>query len=110
MAKPKKGALFQLLVPMVDATDFASIESGITESDFNSGATKKFWNLWSLGLQFRYQAKFMREQPIVPYVAFAMEYWNYQVSGCMRIVKLVQDGLKSHPGRRFFICYCSYTI
>ena len=45
MAKPKKGALFQLLVPMVDATDFASIESGITESDFNSGATKKFFGV-----------------------------------------------------------------
>lgn len=43
MAKGKKGALYQLLVPMVDATDFASIESAITESDFNSGVTKKFY-------------------------------------------------------------------
>ncbi len=43
MAKPKKGTLHQLLVPMVDSTDFASIESGITESDFNSGVTKKFY-------------------------------------------------------------------
>jgi hypothetical protein len=30
---------------MVDATDFASIESGITESDFNSGVTKKFYGM-----------------------------------------------------------------
>lgn len=45
MAQGKKGALFQVLVPMVDATDFASIESGITESDFNSGVTKKFYGV-----------------------------------------------------------------
>lgn len=45
MAKPKKGALHQLLVTMVDATDFASVESAITESDFNSGVTKKFYGV-----------------------------------------------------------------
>lgn len=45
MAEPKKGALHQVMVPMVDATDFASIESGITASDFNSGATVKFYGL-----------------------------------------------------------------
>jgi hypothetical protein len=45
MAKPKKGALHQILVPMVDSTDFASVESAITESDFNSGVTKKFYGL-----------------------------------------------------------------
>jgi hypothetical protein len=45
MAKSKKGALHQLLVVMVDATDFASVESGITESDFNSGVTKKFYGV-----------------------------------------------------------------
>src|SRR6185295_6547484 len=45
MALPKKGALHQLLVVMVDATDFASVESGITESDFNSGVTKKFYGV-----------------------------------------------------------------
>lgn len=49
MAKPKKGTLHQILVPMVDSTDFASIESAITESDFNSGATKKFWG-WNTGV------------------------------------------------------------
>jgi hypothetical protein len=43
MAIAKKGALAQRLVVMVDATDFASVESAITESDFNSGATKKFY-------------------------------------------------------------------
>lgn len=48
MAHPKKGTLHQVLVPMVDATDFASIESGITESDFNSGVTKKFYG-WNTG-------------------------------------------------------------
>lgn len=45
MALPKKGTLHQVLVPMVDATDFASIESAITESDFNSGVTKKFYGV-----------------------------------------------------------------
>lgn len=45
MAHPKKGALHQVLVPMVDATDFASIESAITASDFNSGATVRFYGL-----------------------------------------------------------------
>jgi hypothetical protein len=43
MAIAKKGALAQRLVVMVDATDFASVESAITESDFNSGATRKFY-------------------------------------------------------------------
>lgn len=45
MAHPKKGALHQVLVPMVDSVDFASIESGITASDFNSGATLKWYGL-----------------------------------------------------------------
>ena len=45
MAKPKKGALHQVFVPIVDATDFASIESGVTASDFNSGATVKFYGM-----------------------------------------------------------------
>lgn len=49
MAQPKKGALHQIVIPMVDATDFASVESGITESDFNSGATRKFWG-WNTGV------------------------------------------------------------
>lgn len=43
MANGKKGQLYQFMVPMVDATDFASVESAITESDFNSGATRKFY-------------------------------------------------------------------
>ena len=30
---------------MVDSTDFASVESSITASDFNSGATKKFFGV-----------------------------------------------------------------
>ena len=45
MAQAKKGQLFQFLAVMVDATDFASVESAITESDFNSGVTKKFYGL-----------------------------------------------------------------
>ena len=45
MAAPKKGQLKQFMVPMVDATDFASVESAITESDFNSGATVKFFGV-----------------------------------------------------------------
>lgn len=45
MAKPKKATLHQVLVPMVDSVDFASVESAITASDFNSGATVKFYGL-----------------------------------------------------------------
>jgi hypothetical protein len=43
MARPKNGQLAQFQVPMVDSVDFASIESAITASDFNSGATVKFY-------------------------------------------------------------------
>ena len=45
MANPKKGQLMQVIFPMVDKTDFASIESGITASDFNSAATKKIFGV-----------------------------------------------------------------
>ncbi len=45
MAQPKKGALHQLFVVLVDSTDFASVKSAITESDFNSGVTKKFYGI-----------------------------------------------------------------
>lgn len=35
----------QIMFPMVDKTDFATVESGITASDFNSAATKKFFGV-----------------------------------------------------------------
>ena len=35
------------------------------------------FGLWSVGAQIRYQARYFREQPIVPLVGFALEYWNY---------------------------------
>ena len=41
----KKNAMNQIMFPMVDATDFATIESTVTASDFNSGATKKFYGV-----------------------------------------------------------------
>src|SRR3972149_1961606 len=41
----KKNAMNQIMFPMVDKTDFATIESGITASDFNSAATKKFFGV-----------------------------------------------------------------
>ena len=41
----KKNAMNQIMFPMVDKTDFASIESGITASDFNSAATKKIFGV-----------------------------------------------------------------
>jgi hypothetical protein len=44
MASPKKAALHQVFVPMVDATDFVSIESGVTASQFNAG-TRKFFGI-----------------------------------------------------------------
>jgi uncharacterized protein YfcZ (UPF0381/DUF406 family) len=45
MPKFIKNAMNQIIFPMVDKTDFASIESGITASDFNSAATKKFFGV-----------------------------------------------------------------
>src|SRR3990167_3721856 len=45
MGSPKKGQLRQFMTPMYDATDFASVESAITESDFNSGAVVKFFGV-----------------------------------------------------------------
>lgn len=37
--------MVQWMVPLVDGTNFAEIESTITESDFNSGATRKFYGV-----------------------------------------------------------------
>lgn len=48
MALPKKGQLHQILVPMVDSVDFATPEGAITASDFNSGATRKYFG-WNTG-------------------------------------------------------------
>lgn len=45
MAQIKKNQLANIIFPMVDKTDFASIESGITASDFNSAATKKVFGV-----------------------------------------------------------------
>jgi hypothetical protein len=44
MAFPKKGALHQEFVPMVDSVDFATIESAVTASQFNAG-TRKFYGM-----------------------------------------------------------------
>lgn len=41
MARFKKNALNQITFPLVDKTDFATIESGVTASDFDSAATKR---------------------------------------------------------------------
>jgi len=41
----KKNQINQVIFPMVDKTDFASIESAITASDFNSAATKKIFGV-----------------------------------------------------------------
>lgn len=44
MALPKKNQLFQFEVPMVLSTDFASVKSNLTASQFNAG-TRKFFGL-----------------------------------------------------------------
>src|SRR5690348_13438564 len=44
MAAPKKGQLRQLFVTMVDSTDFVSVKSALTASQFNVG-TKKFYGV-----------------------------------------------------------------
>ncbi len=41
MARFKKNALNQITFPLVDRTDFATIESAVTSSDFDSQATKR---------------------------------------------------------------------
>ena len=45
MAQIKKNVLTNIIFPMVDRVDFASIESAITASDFNSAAIKKFFGV-----------------------------------------------------------------
>ena len=45
MAKLKKNALANIVFPIVDGTDFATIESGITASNFDSKMTKKFFGV-----------------------------------------------------------------
>jgi hypothetical protein len=49
MALAKKGQIHQIVFPMVDGTDFATLETTITVSDFNSGATCKFFG-WDTGV------------------------------------------------------------
>lgn len=44
MARPKKGQLTQFMVPIRTASD-GSVASTVTESDFNSGATVKFYGV-----------------------------------------------------------------
>ncbi|OFZ79533.1 MAG: hypothetical protein A2583_10125 [Bdellovibrionales bacterium RIFOXYD1_FULL_53_11] len=41
------------------------------------GVTKNFLAIRSLGGQARYQLRFFREQPLVPYAGYRMDYWNY---------------------------------
>jgi hypothetical protein len=36
------------------------------------------FSMWSAGGQIRYQARYFREQPIVPVVAYTAEYFNYR--------------------------------
>ena len=45
MATIKKNQLANIVFPMVDGTDFASIESGLTASDFESKITKKYFGV-----------------------------------------------------------------
>ena len=42
MATIKKNQLANIVFPMVDGTDFASVESGLTASDFESKVTKRY--------------------------------------------------------------------
>ena len=37
-------------------------------------------NIWSVGGQVHYQARFFREQPLVPLMGYRLEYWNYRSS------------------------------
>jgi len=45
MAELKKNQMANIVFPNVDGTDFATIESGITASDFESKMTKKFFGV-----------------------------------------------------------------
>jgi hypothetical protein len=40
--------------------------------------TSSALDLFSIGVQFRYQARFYQEQPIVPFVGYAAEYFHYE--------------------------------
>lgn len=45
MALPKKGLMTQFTFPMVDKTDFASIESGVTASAMTAAGTRKWFGV-----------------------------------------------------------------
>ncbi len=45
---------------------------------FNNPVTYQAASIVSVGGQIRYQARFFREQPIVPFAGYSMEYLNYQ--------------------------------
>jgi hypothetical protein len=40
--------------------------------------TRAAIGLWSIGSQVRYQARFFREQPLVPYAGYGVERWYYR--------------------------------
>lgn len=46
-----------------------------------AGVTPKFYSIWSAGGEIQYQARFFREQPLVPYAGYAMEYLSYTLTG-----------------------------
>lgn len=44
---------------------------------FSGGVTTSFVSLWAPGIQVRYQARYFRNQWLVPVVAYSAEYFNY---------------------------------
>jgi hypothetical protein len=44
---------------------------------FNTAVSSSFASLWAAGGQIRYQARYFREQILVPMIAYSAEYFNY---------------------------------
>ena len=45
---------------------------------FGTTVTDSAFSLWSAGAHIRYQARFFRQQPIVPVVGYSLEYFTYR--------------------------------
>ena len=45
----------------------------------NAGLTTRYYSIWSVGGQARYQARYFREQPLVPYAGYTYEYLKYSL-------------------------------
>lgn len=69
---------FEYQPPILQVLGVVSLGPSLTLYPIPGGAvTSGMLGLWSGGGQIRYQARYFREQPIVPMVGYSMEYVSY---------------------------------